>query len=95
MSYEGYYQVICKNGHAENVDCYDFNKELHKCNVCGSAIVWSNLVNVTNGSWDEEGNRIDGFIELELDKGYKDKWCECSKCKNKHLISTPTYRIPT
>jgi len=67
MSFEGYYQLLCKKGHYFEMDVYaigdisDFN-----CPRCKQKIVWWNIVNTTNGSWDEMGNRIDGYVELKL-----------------------------
>lgn len=65
MSFEGYYQLLCKNGHTTSIDCYVHDDEM-KCH-CGENFVWKNLVDVTNGSFDEEGNRIDGYVELEVE----------------------------
>lgn len=48
MSYEGYVQVICKNGHLDHCpdDClYD---EDEPCEYCGAEIVWRNHVDDTN-----------------------------------------------
>jgi len=91
MSFEGWYQMICENGHYFSGDCYDIEPENAACQ-CGSKVKWWNLVDVTNGSWDDDGNRIDGYIELELDK--EAETCICSKCQNKHVISEETYELP-
>jgi hypothetical protein len=76
MSFEGYYQVLCRKGHYHTEDCYDHplfaendryidpTKPVWTCPDCGAAARWSNLVDVTNGSYDEEGNRIDGAVVL-------------------------------
>ena len=75
MSYEGYYQVICKKGHYHTVDCNLFDFLGWKCPTCGSDAAWCNGVDLTNGSWDENGKRIDGYVEL------KPKHIEkCDKC---------------
>jgi len=75
MSFEGYYQILCSNGHETCVDCYDhphFGKEETdefgtrypwKCH-CGANATWWNLVDVTNGS---SCTACDGVEECE--------WC--------------------
>lgn len=70
MSFEGYYQILCKNGHKHSCDCYEhiiFTKdqccyageEVWTCS-CGAHAAWWNLVDQTNGSdctaWDSEKN---------------------------------------
>ena len=78
MSYEGYYQVICENGHYWTEDCWayhwDGDKEYGICPVCKGKIIWTNSVNITNGSF--EGNeRIDGYKEPILISEKKCKHC--------------------
>lgn len=66
MSFEGYYQILCKNGHQWVADCYAFDDEEPAiCSECGEMEAWRNLVDVTNGSYDENHVRIDGYIDLE------------------------------
>jgi len=61
------------------------------CPRCGKETVWSNLVDVTNGSyeegceWDEE-HRIDGFVTLET---LSEEVCPC--CGH---IKELRYKIP-
>lgn len=63
MSYEGYSQFICKAGHYFTRDCWEVGWDNKvKCN-CGEPIIWENMVDITNGSYDEEGNQIDGYEE--------------------------------
>jgi len=103
MSFEGYYQIICNNGHEScaqlhEID-YEFDslpmKDAHsrwECPYCKAKCAWWNLVDVTNGSFDDKNRRIDGFKELKIKA--KAKTCTCKKCKNVHLIEQPTYHIP-
>lgn len=44
MSYEGYEQHICENGHRFDI----YNDESPKCYHCGAASVWYNSVDDTN-----------------------------------------------
>ena len=64
MSYEGYSQFLCKNGHQWTEDCMAAGDE-SKCPTCSEKSVWENMVDITNGSF-EDGKRIDGYIELEI-----------------------------
>ena len=92
MSYEGYSQLLCKNGHYWAKDCYDMDyKELkdHKCLICGEPAIWENMVNVTNGSFDEDAGRIDGYIEL---KQKSELSGVCSACGKKHVCEVRYYK---
>lgn len=89
MSYEGYYQYICPNGHYWAEDVYGPN--FKRCLTCGELRVWSNSVDTTNGSWEEDGpfddeHRIDGHVVLELIGESK---CEC--CGH---VKEQIYKIP-
>ena len=48
MSYEGYEQVICINGHAWNIDAYESSYGLGDCPYCKSRPIWHNSVDETN-----------------------------------------------
>jgi hypothetical protein len=86
MLFEGYYQYLCKKGHETTRDVgYCYGEELCKCPICGEKIVWSNLVDVTNGSY-EGSIRIDGYVALE-EKERK----ICEHCKT---VLEITYKIP-
>ena len=63
MSFEGYYQVLCKRGHASVRGLYDFDEADWFCSrpiegdVCGEKQVWWNLVDETNAR--------ENYVELE------------------------------
>ena len=93
MGYSGYSRLLCKNGHLWEKDCYEMDfLELkdHKCPVCEEPAVWENMVNTTNGSFDDNGKRIDGFIELKVKKKISGI---CSCCGGEHICEI-TYHIP-
>lgn len=93
MSYEGYDQFLCKKGHYWTNDVevnWDGGNEKEKCPICGEEAVWENQVNITNGSYDDDGNRIDGFVDLKIEKCTQGI---CSKCKKPHVCGT-IYKIP-
>jgi hypothetical protein len=104
MSYEGYEQLLCANGHySENHNIYNYDDQFaNKCGVegCEADIIWENDVNTTNGSFDfdidEGGNetsiRIDGYVELELLT--EAQMCVCKCCNNQHEKTTATYKLP-
>lgn len=81
MSYEGYYQFLCPEGHYWTSDCYSEDKICH----CGKEAIWENSVDITNGSFEGE-IRIDGYIALK--QIYEKK---CDKCGS---ILEMKYEIP-
>ena len=92
MSYEGHEQCLCVNGHHTiEHDIWGSDKEW-KCPVCQALLAWYNCVDVTNGSWDENDNRIDGHVELEID--VPAEICECKECNNRHTKTPAQYKIP-
>jgi len=98
MSYEGYVQILCENGHYECVDCWDdHDPDAWLCEVCGAKMTWWNSVDVTNGSWDYDPTtgeevRIDGYVELEVDKPPVKEKCPC--CGYENETEEETYKIP-
>lgn len=76
MSYEGYSQFLCKNGHQWTRDCNAVD-EVNECLDCSEPPVWENMVDLTNGSFDGD-ERIDGYVELELLEPPK----TCDKCNS-------------
>lgn len=99
MSYSGYVQKLCKNGHLSSHDTYEYKEE--NC-YCGQPYVWSNNVDTTNGSYCYEcgskgckwcnNGRIDGYIELEVEEDAKFEKCEC--CGNNKQVAPVKYKIP-
>jgi len=95
MSFEGYNQLLCKKGHYFNLDVYEERDiEDIKCPFCGENVAWYNIVNVTNGSYEDgvNGERIDGYIDLKVKA--EAKTCTCDKCNSVHVIEVETYEIP-
>ncbi len=86
MSFEGYTQKICENGHYHTYDVYEY--EDGKCPICESGWKWSNLVDLTNGSYDENGKRIDNFKKPKLIKEATHKKCDHCGSKIKLLEET-------
>jgi len=95
MSYEGYTQVLCKNGHLSCYDCRDDESPVcafgrfespqqWQCR-CGASIAWWNDVDDTN---------CDSYGKVDLEIATDAVVCECPHCKNKHYSSEETYKIP-
>ncbi len=79
MSYEGYIQYWCKNGHYWTYDCY--GPTFASCPTCAGAIAVENSVDETN-------RHTQGRIEpILVEKGAK-----CPTCA--HPIGEDTYKIP-
>jgi hypothetical protein len=81
MSFEGYYQHLCKRGHRTVRDVYD--NFTQSC-WCRAEFVFSELVDTTN----DDGNPT----RLErIDGGYY----TCSKCGSDRVaFIKPIYKIP-
>lgn len=83
---------MCKNGHYWTEDAillsYVDDEDYPKCPICNEKHVWSNLVNTTNGSFEKDGTRIDGYVDLELDES------KCEKCSECGTYLKKVYKIP-
>jgi len=67
MSYEGFSQFLCKNGHLWEEDCWSnavYGWDMHQilCPICNESAVFENLVSQTNCCIvDEDGSCDCGF----------------------------------
>lgn len=59
MSFEGYYQLLCENGHETQASVWDTDAET-SCATCGGKIIYHNLVDCTN----ESNEGIVEFVEV-------------------------------
>lgn len=91
MSFEGYYQVLCKNGHYTTEEL-DFDELKWECPYCKEKIAWNHIVDITNGSWNKKNKRIDGYKNLK--RQTPPKFCTCKDCGNQHIIGQETFIIP-
>ena len=85
MSWEGYYQNICVNGH--QVDDYSDDIFDVKCHVCSGKIHWFNVVDQTNGV---EAGTIRDFSPVLLTP----EKVEVCNLGHKHVTEPATYRVP-
>ncbi len=68
MSYEGYIEYLCVNGHYTTSDCYD--ERVKKCPHCCGAIEYENSVDQTNGETEHPATRPGKKVEI----GFDDDW---------------------
>lgn len=88
MSYEGYEQCICKNGHYYERDCW---AEDAVCGTCKEESAWYNPVDQTNGP-------SQGEIPYEtLKEKFLVKTAVVQVCNlnHEHQIEPAIFRIPT
>ena len=55
MSFEGYHQKLCKNGH---LSCPDVYSDIDECPVCLEPFVWTKIVDQTNDEGQPENLKI-------------------------------------
>ncbi len=90
MSFEGYYQKICSNGHYFEEDVY-FDNAICPVLGCKAAPTWSNQVDQTNG---EEYGKIPltEMAKFVIKHGTTDRCPTCGHCT---LEGEDIHRIPT
>ena len=90
MSYEGFEQHICENGHLFEIGCsFSMEDEEVFCPHCQKESVWYNMVDDTNC------DRMGVITPEEFNKLLisPEKFETCS-LNHRHLISAATYKIP-
>ena len=66
MSYEGFEQWLCEDGHYFVYHVY-FTPDPDKwrCNICGKPLAWSNIVDQTNNGYASDGSYDDiGYVKM-------------------------------
>lgn len=94
MSYEGFEQHICANGHyftcEESFGGY-FGEDGSSCPVCKASSAWCNGVDQTNGSSEGEIKYDDLIKNFQI----KEEVVETCNLGHKHLKEPILFRIPT
>jgi hypothetical protein len=95
VSYEGWFQLLCANGHLSACDAYEDPPVVCRC---GASMVWSNSIDNTNGcSSPDDHSRVGscecGMVDLEVVT--PGEVCECPTCGVRHEKAEPVYKIPT
>lgn len=109
MSYEGYEQILCKNGHYTCFDCYsvpDLENDW-SCSYCNERAVWSNSVDETNGICEEDNcpEMYSGSEKCDICPKRIDGYVElevkeeeeieiCKCCGSSKVIKERTYKVP-
>lgn len=91
MSYEGYVEGLCEDGHYHSWDCWDdpplqCNAPTGKNTMCGKTWVWSNPVDQTNGSGEEFEAKLEVFEEVKTET--------CPTCNHTEIVAAIRYKIP-
>ena len=87
MSYEGYTQHLCLNGHQWFANAYAENDE---CPYCSENSIWQHEIDETNGTDEEDQNTF----EIKLDVYQKEKYSVCQCCGNETITEQIRYWIP-
>ena len=92
MSYEGYVQLICENGHLTSEDAYYHDGTEPECSICKGKILWENQVDQTNC---DEFGAITINDMIKHFRIQEEKFEKCPTCNHTHMIKPNLYRIPT
>jgi hypothetical protein len=95
MSYKGYVDVLCKNGHKYGWDAMDEmygDADQYKgCPICGAPVAFRWDVDKTNGIEEENPYTLDYPFEEATRAEYE----TCPTCNHCKLVKHETYKIPT
>jgi hypothetical protein len=88
MSYEGYTQALCQQGHEVIIGQYE---DVDACR-CGDALVWFHSVDQTNGCSCDDDSCPAHRKKLEVKEAAKFK--NCNACGHSELVAPTTYKMP-
>lgn len=88
MSFEGFYRVLCKNGHLDSFDVYVNEPCNWKCSICQEKCAWEETIDQTNGY--EEGSEFP--LEIDIPAKLSEP---CKECGSTKLLEQERYKIPT
>jgi len=90
MSYEGRVQILCVQGHSDELEDntpVDVDIKMWRCE-CGSECIWWNNIDDTNCEpYPENG-------EIRLNEIESAKFCDCPTCGDTHVTELARFRIP-
>lgn len=92
MSYEGYDQCICANGHYWTEDLTYLEDDEMKCPFCEAKIAWFNSVDCTNGDNPRTGQGY-GYIEPVIET--PEEVAICKECGHKKVLAPAKYKVFT
>ena len=92
MSFEGFDQLLCDNGHLREFDIYlapDLNNEGNRCPNCAAVFVWRHTVDETNGYVLDDPSTHRHPLEVATEQ--ETKQCNLG---HSHVTVEATYKIP-
>ena len=92
MSYEGFEQHLCKNGHYYCCEPSGYYCDTTNCPDCGEESAFCNSVDQTNGPSQGELIFPNDFEQLKIKGAVIET---CIHCGHTKVISQNVYRIPT
>jgi hypothetical protein len=106
MSYEGYEEYLCENGHHMERDVYDI-RSVTECEYCKGKLLWRHSVDQTNGFGQHRHNACLNEEEYDhsyfdepapvVELGYEDQWHEDhygNKYATKVMLYSPDLTYP-
>ena len=87
MSFEGYHEKLCRNGHYWTADVY---VDRPACPRCGEPAAWEHTVDQTNGQIEDAPETQPYPLETA---GAEDEWHR-DHYGNEYAVLVPLYRIP-
>jgi len=90
MSYEGFEQHVCKNGHRYDIPVMYYG-DSDNCHVCGAESAWFNGVDDTNG---ESYGKVPDDVWIQQFILTEEEWGTCNM-GHRHMAKAATFRIPS
>lgn len=93
MSYEGYVERLCVDGHLFTYDVYEGLPE--NCPTCQKEWAFSHSVDQTNGiEYDDDGKEYPNTVNYPFEvAGYDEHW-HVDHHGNKYATKSPRYKVP-
>ena len=90
MSYQGYTEYLCEDGHYWTQDAFDDPVVSCVVSGCPRPVAWTHEVDQTNGTDPNEPWSLP--TELEVDEPMQTETCNLGHV---HVVRPPRYKIPT
>tara|TARA_R100000656_G_scaffold104176_3_gene76374 strand:+ start:28543 stop:28878 length:336 start_codon:yes stop_codon:yes gene_type:complete len=89
MSFEGYTQSFCKNGHLDTYELPTYG-DTHKCSICNEDWAIENIVDDTN--CEMFGEIPQDVLDTWVVQGEREEMCNLGHL---HVVGNTVYKIPT
>ncbi len=95
MSYEGFEEYLCEEGHLTTCDTMSdipllCEAGVNIASICGKRIVWNRSIDTTNGYDEDDMNMNKDKLEVAVGAIYQ----TYSSCNHMELVSDIRYKIP-